>query len=62
LVPAFVEAMRAAGKSFEQVVYPEATYAFFNDTRASYRVEAAWDAWARALRFLADQAGSDRVG
>lgn len=52
-VPAFAEAMRAAGKSFEYHVYPGAPHAFFNDTRGSYHVHAARDAWARTLGFFA---------
>jgi carboxymethylenebutenolidase len=54
-VPAFAEAMKAAGKRFEYQIYPETPHAFFNDTRASYRVEAARDAWARTLAFFAEQ-------
>lgn len=54
-VPAFAEAMKAAGKRFEYQVYSETPHAFFNDTRASYRVEAARDAWARTLAFFAEQ-------
>lgn len=51
-VPAFAEAMNAAGKSFVPHVYPEAPHAFFNDSRTSYRVDAARDAFARTLAFL----------
>jgi carboxymethylenebutenolidase len=56
-VPAFADAMAAAGKRFEQHVYPGAPHAFFNDTRPAYRVGAARDAWARTLAFLAAQLG-----
>ncbi|MDW8060742.1 MAG: dienelactone hydrolase family protein [Thermomicrobium sp.] len=45
-------ALAAAGKEFELHVYPGAPHAFFNDTRASYRPEAAIDAWRRTLAFL----------
>jgi carboxymethylenebutenolidase len=48
-VPAFAEAMRAAGRTFEPHVYEGAQHAFFNDTRSSYDVRAARDAFARAL-------------
>ncbi len=48
-VPAFAEAMKAAGKTFESHVYEGAAHAFFNDTRASYDVAAARDAFARTL-------------
>ena len=56
-VPAFAEAMAAAGKPFDHRVYPGAPHAFFNDTRPTYRVRAARDAWARTLGFLAEQLG-----
>jgi carboxymethylenebutenolidase len=52
-LPAFEQAMKAAGKSLELHVHAGAPHAFFNDTRASYRVEAAREAWAQALGFLA---------
>ncbi len=55
-VPAFEEALRAAGKRFEAHVYPGAPHAFFNDTRPSYRTDAARDAWARTLALFAQQA------
>jgi carboxymethylenebutenolidase len=56
-VPAFADAMAAAGKRFDHRVYPGAPHAFFNDTRPSYRVRASRDAWARTLAFLAEQLG-----
>jgi carboxymethylenebutenolidase len=56
-VPAFADAMTAAGKRFEHHVYPGAPHAFFNDTRPAYRVGAARDAWARTLGFLVAQLG-----
>ncbi len=48
-VPAFAEAMREAGKSFETHVYENAPHAFFNDNRPSYEVRAARDSFARVL-------------
>jgi carboxymethylenebutenolidase len=51
-IPAFAEAMRAAGKSFEHRIYEGAPHAFFNDTRPSYEVAAARDSFARLLAFL----------
>lgn len=41
------------GKSFEIHVYPGCGHAFFNDTRETYRPEAAQDAWGKTIRFLA---------
>jgi carboxymethylenebutenolidase len=52
-VPGFAEAMRAAGKSFEYVIYRGASNAFFNDEHATYRVDAARDAWVRTVSFFA---------
>jgi carboxymethylenebutenolidase len=51
-VPAFAEAMSAAGKQFEYHVYPGAKHAFFNDTRPNYHRESATDAWDRVVRFF----------
>lgn len=52
-VPGFAAALAGAGKEFAYQVYPGAPHAFFNDSRASYRVDAARDAWARTLGFFA---------
>jgi carboxymethylenebutenolidase len=51
-IPGFQQAADDAGKSYEAVVYPDAPHAFFNDTRSSYRPDAARPAWARTLAFL----------
>ena len=56
-VPGFAEAMRRAGVAFEYHIYPGTPHAFFNDTRRSYRVDAARDAWARCLMFFAAHLG-----
>jgi carboxymethylenebutenolidase len=56
-LPAFEQGMKAAGKALELFVYPGAPHAFFNDTRRSYHLEAARDAWARTLAFLAARLG-----
>lgn len=52
-VPAFAEAMKAAGKSFEHHVYPGAPHAFFNDERRSFRLGPSRHAWARTLALFA---------
>jgi carboxymethylenebutenolidase len=49
----FEERLRGLGKDFEIHVYPGCGHAFFNDTRENYRPEAARDAWAKTIRFLA---------
>jgi carboxymethylenebutenolidase len=51
-VPDFAELMKKNGKSFDYQVYKGAQHAFFNDTRASYNVEASRDAFARTLAFF----------
>ncbi|MBX5436922.1 MAG: dienelactone hydrolase family protein [Alicyclobacillaceae bacterium] len=56
-VPAFADAMRAAGKRFEYHVYEGALHAFFNDTRAAYNPAAARDAFARTLQFFNAELG-----
>jgi carboxymethylenebutenolidase len=43
------------GKEFDIKVYPGAPHAFFNDTRESYRPDAAKDAWERTLKFFNKQ-------
>ncbi|GGI95422.1 carboxymethylenebutenolidase [Alicyclobacillus cellulosilyticus] len=53
-VPEFAAAMREAGKDFASQVYDGAGHAFFNDTRRSYHVAAARDAYVRTLSFLRD--------
>jgi carboxymethylenebutenolidase len=39
------------GKTHDIKIYPGAPHGFFNDTRESYRPEAAKDAWQRVLNF-----------
>jgi len=56
-VPAFADGLRAEGKQLEWHVYQGAPHAFFNDTRPSYHVDAARDAWARTLSLFAQQSG-----
>jgi carboxymethylenebutenolidase len=52
-LPAFDAALGAAGVDHELRIYPDTPHAFFNDTRPSYRPEAARDAWGRTLAFFA---------
>jgi carboxymethylenebutenolidase len=46
------ETLTKYGKVFDIKVYSGAPHAFFNDTRESYRPEAAKDAWKRTLEFF----------
>lgn len=48
-VPGVAKKLAELGKRFEHHVYPDAPHAFFNDSRSSYHVDAARDAWARSL-------------
>jgi carboxymethylenebutenolidase len=57
-LPAFDGALGEARVDHELRVYPNTPHAFFNDTRPSYRPEAARDAWARTLAFFAETLGS----
>jgi carboxymethylenebutenolidase len=56
-VPAFVEAMKAAGKSFEHHVYPGVGHAFYNDGGPSYDAGAVRDATPRLLAFFRQHLG-----
>ncbi|HEY4394054.1 MAG TPA: dienelactone hydrolase family protein [Polyangia bacterium] len=53
-IPAFSEAMSAAGKRLESLSYEGAGHAFFNDGRPAYNLSAARDAFPRVLAFLRD--------
>lgn len=56
-LPAFAAALESAGIDHALRIYAGAPHAFFNDTRPSYRPEAARDAWARTLAFFAEALG-----
>ncbi len=51
-VKAMQDALTAAGVENSFTIYPGAPHAFFNDTRESYRPEAAADAWQQTLAWL----------
>lgn len=51
-VPAFAEQMKQHGKQFVYQIYKSTPHAFFNDTRASYNVASARDAYQRVLQFF----------
>ena len=48
-VEALSATLRDSGRNAEVKVYDGAPHSFFNDTRPSYRPEAAHDAWERSL-------------
>jgi carboxymethylenebutenolidase len=52
-IPAFEEALKGAGKTYEIHIYEGANHAFNNDTNAARYDKAAADlAWARTVAFL----------
>jgi carboxymethylenebutenolidase len=51
-------ALKAAGKTAEFVLYPDAPHAFHADYRPSYRENPAKDAWARCLSWFKEYLGS----
>lgn len=58
LVPPTEAGMRAAGKQFRSVVYPDVDHAFYDDTGDSFSAHAARAAWAEALAWLGAHLGS----
>jgi carboxymethylenebutenolidase len=48
-VQAFEETLKSAGRDAVVKTYDGAPHSFFNDTKASYRPDAARDAWDRTL-------------
>jgi carboxymethylenebutenolidase len=46
------EALKAAGKPFEIVIYEDTPHAFFADYRPSYRKDKAEDGWKRLLAWF----------
>jgi carboxymethylenebutenolidase len=51
------EALTAAGVANEVHIYEGAPHSFFNDTRESYRPEAAADAWQQMLAWFEEHLG-----
>jgi carboxymethylenebutenolidase len=51
-IPAFQEAMRAAGRPFEHHVYEGAGHSFFNDDSPGYNIAASRDSFSRLLAFF----------
>jgi carboxymethylenebutenolidase len=51
-IPQIEAAMKQNSKTFEKMVYPGANHAFYNDTGANYKPDAAKDAWAKATAWF----------
>ena len=52
------DALRAAGKPYASITFSEADHGFFCDARAAYQPDAARQAWALTLAFLASHLGN----
>ena len=50
--PAYEEALKANGKSYEAFIYPNANHGFHNDTTPRYDKAAAELAWSRTIEFF----------
>ena len=48
----FEETLKSTGRNAVVKVYDGAPHSFFNDTKDSYRPEAAKDAWERSLELF----------
>ena len=55
---AVVDGFTRAGKSFTNVEFSQADHGFFCDQRSAYEPNAAREAWALTLAFLADYTGA----
>ena len=58
LVHAAEAKAKAAGKTVEIVIYPDAPHGFHADYRPSYRAADAQDAWKRTLAWFAKYLGA----
>ncbi len=57
-MPAFEQALKAAGARYELHSYADVDHAFHNDTNAArYNAEAAALAWKRTVDFLTKKLG-----
>ena len=57
-VPAYLDALKKAGKNFVSETYPNVEHAFHNDTGgARYNKKAADDAWAKTVAFFKKHLG-----
>lgn len=54
-IPAFEEALKAAGVEYQMFMYEGAGHAFFNDTGSRYHKEAAELAWKRTIAFFKEK-------
>jgi carboxymethylenebutenolidase len=57
-IPAYEEALKAAGKRYTVAMYPDVNHAFNNDTGNRYDKAAADLAWSRTLAFFTEHLGA----
>jgi len=58
-IPQIEAAMEEYGKVYENVIYPDTSHAFHNDTGPRYAPEASADAWSRTLAWFEKYQSSD---
>lgn len=61
-IPAYEEALKAAGKRFTIYVYSDVNHAFNNDTGSRYDKAAAELAWSRTIAFFTEHLGAPPKG
>jgi carboxymethylenebutenolidase len=57
-IPPIEDAMKANGKTYEKVIYPNTDHAFHNDTGQRYNEEASRDAWGRTMDWFTKYLGA----
>jgi carboxymethylenebutenolidase len=61
-IPAYEEALKAAGKRYTIHIYPDVNHAFNNDTGNRYDKAAADLAWSRTVAFFSEHLGAPPKG
>lgn len=61
-IPAYEEALKAAGKRYTVAMYPGVNHAFNNDTGNRYDKAAADLAWSRTIAFFTEHLGAPPKG
>ena len=61
-IPAYEEALKAAGKRYTVAMYPDVNHAFNNDTGNRYDKAAADLAWSRTIAFFTEHLGAPPKG
>jgi len=61
-IPAYEEALKAAGKRYTIHMYPDVNHAFNNDTGSRYDKAASDLAWSRTVAFFKEHLGAPPKG